>query len=313
MSSSKPRRILIEAAYASSTLSRYNDAVQQFLSWCSHQDRDPISPEQFDDFLTDYFHHLYALGSGKQLARNTLYGILMHLPHLQPHMRLASKSLVGWNKLRPAVSYPPLTWELACLIAFRLAVDGHFRCAVGVLLGFDGLLRISELVGLRVEDVADAKDSRLDADLPDMSLRLRFTKTGKEQSVVVENPIVKNLVRMLVASSAPDSSLLSFTASSFRSRFKAACADLGLSSAYVPHSLRHGGATRLHLLGRPIEDILLRGRWVSNKSARHYIQSGRNMLMNIAVPRRIQDLALLVSKHLLLLLTLAQSHSVRVR
>lgn len=313
MSSSKPRRILIEAAYASSTLSRYNDAVQQFLSWCSHQDQDPTSPEQFDDFLTDYFHYLFATGSGKQLAQNTLYGILMHLPHLKPHLHLASKSLVGWNKLQPAKSYPPLTWELACLIAFRLAVDGHVRHAVGVLLGFDCLLRIGEIVGLRVEDVADAKDSRVGADLPDMSLRLRVTKTGKEQSVVVDNPVVKELVRMLIASSSPDSFLFPFTASSFRNHFKAACADLGLSSAYVPHSLRHGGATRLHLLGRPIEDILLRGRWVSNKSARRYIQSGRAMLMATAVPRRVQDLALLVSKHLHPLLTLAQSHSVRVR
>jgi len=130
---------------------------------------------------------------------------------------------------------------------------------------------------------------------------------------VVENPVVKTLIRQLVSSSAPHSFLFSFTASTFRNRFKAACSDLNLSPLYVPHSLRHGGATRQHLLGRPMEDILLRGRWASTKSARRYIQSGRAMLMTMDVPRRAQDLARAISSELLLLLTLAQSHSVRVR
>jgi len=38
------------------------------------------------------------------------------------------------------------------------------------------------------------------------------------------------------------------------------CRELGLSAAYVPHSLRHGGATRLHMAGVPLDDILMRGR-----------------------------------------------------
>jgi integrase len=194
-----------------------------------------------------------------------------------------------------------------------LAVDGHFRCAVGVVLAFDCLLRIGELVGLRVEDVADAEDARIGVDSVDMTLRLRSTKTGPNQWVVVENPVVKTLVRQLVSTSPPDSFLFPFTASVFRNRFKSACSDLNLSPLYVPHSLRHGGATRLHLLGRPMEDILLRGRWASNKSARRYIQSGKAMLMTMDVPRRVQDLARATSSDLLLLLTLAQSHSVKVR
>jgi integrase len=313
MSASKPRRSLVEAAYAPSTLKRYKDAVLRFLSWCSDQDEDPSSPEQFDDLLTDYFHHLYESGLGKQLAHNTLYGILMHLPHLKHHLHLSSKSLIGWNKLHPPKSYPPLTWELSCLIAFRLAVDGHFRSAVGVVVAFDCFLRVGELVGLRMEDVADAKDARIGVDSVDMTLRLRSTKTGPNQWVVVENPVVKTLVRQLVSSSPPNSFLFPFTASAFRNHFKSACADLNLSPLYVPHSLRHGGATRLHLLGRPMEDILLRGRWASTKSARRYIQSGKAMLMTMDVPRRAQDLARAASSELLLLLTLAQSHSVKVR
>ena len=45
---------------------------------------------------------------------------------------------------------------------------------------------------------------------------------------------------------------------------------------YVPHSLRHGGATcdYLYAGGESLEDILFRGRWASMKSTRQYIQQG---------------------------------------
>ena len=45
--------------------------------------------------------------------------------------------------------------------------------------------------------------------------------------------------------------------------FKQTCANLGLSDRYVPHSLRHGGATSMKLRGWSLEDIMQRGRWKS--------------------------------------------------
>lgn len=313
MSSKTPKRHLVSAAYAPSTLTRYNDAVSHFLSWCHTNDLDPSSPESFDDILTDYFHHLYDTNQGKGAAHNTLYGILMYLPHLKHHLHLASKSLVGWNKLYPPKSYPPLTWELCCLVAVRLAMDGHLLHAVATLLGFDCFLRIGELVGLRRDDVADVKDARMGGVSADMTLRLRSTKTGPNQWVVVENAAVKTLLRRTVAITKPGNFIFPFSASTFRNHFKAACASLGLSSSYVPHSLRHGGATRHHLLGRHMEDILLRGRWASSKSARRYIQAGRAMLMTMDTPPQVHALSLVVSADVLLFITLAQSHSVKVR
>jgi hypothetical protein len=216
MSSKTPKRHLVSAAYAPSTLTRYNDAVSHFLSWCHTNDLDPSSPESFDDILTDYFHHLYDTNQGKGAAHNTLYGILMYLPHLKHHLHLASKSLVGWNKLYPPKSYPPLTWELCCLVAVRLAMDGHLLHAVATLLGFDCFLRIGELVGLRRDDVADVKDTRMGGVSADMTLRLRSTKTGPNQWVVVENAAVKTLLRRtpsLGTSSFPSLLLLFATTS----------------------------------------------------------------------------------------------------
>ena len=92
--------------------------------------------------------------------------------------------------------------------------------------------------------------------------------------------------------------------------FKKICAQLGLSYAYVPHSLRHGGATRWHLLRHPIEDILLRGRWSSTKSARRYIQAGRAMLLTTSTSRSTAATAKLLAQDVLLsiYLSLPQKH-----
>ena len=309
---SKPRRDLIDASYAPSTLRKYHDAVSSFLSWASDFSEDPDDPDDFDDLLCEYFHFLYDSDLGKGKAHATLYGILMLLPRLEGHLRLATRCLRGWAKLQPAKAYPPLTWELTCLIAFRLLLSGSVRHAIGVLLSFNCLLRIGELCNLRREDVADAKDSRIGVAAVDMTLRLRSTKTGPNQWVIVSDPVVKLLLRKLVATTSADGHLFPFSTSSFRTHFKSACASLGLSPAYVPHSLRHGGATRLHLLGVPLEDILIRGRWASSKSARRYIQSGRAMLMTMEVADSVQLLAQAVAGDLLLYISLAQSHTVRV-
>lgn len=308
---SRSRRDLIEASYAPSTLRKYRNAVSHFLSWASDSGEDPSDPDDLDDLLCDYFHFLFDNDLGKGKAHAALYGILMLMPRLDGHLRLASRCLRGWAKLHPAKAYPPLTWELTCLIALRLCLSGHLRHAIGVLLSFDCLLRVGELVNLRREDVADAKDARIGVASVDMTIRLRSTKTGPNQWVIVRDPSVKILLRKLLDSTSSGDHLFPFSTSTFRTHFKATCASLGLSPLYVPHSLRHGGATRAHLLGMPLEDILIRGRWASSKSARRYIQAGRAMLLTMDVSVSVQALAGSVSEDLLLFLSLAQSHTVR--
>ena len=77
---------------------------------------------------------------------------------------------------------------------------------------------------------------------------------------------------------------------------------------YVPHSLRHGGATRLFLLHVPLEDIMMRGRWASSKSARLYVQSSRAMLMSMRAPRVLADAAMALAQDVPFAFALAQLH-----
>ena len=310
MSRRASSRYLLQAAYAPSTRKKYLSAVESFISFALDLGEDPPDVSDFDDLLNDYIHHLYMAEAGKSRAHDTVYGVLMFRPELKGQLPVSMLALRGWHKLHPVLSYPPLTWELTVLIALKISLHS-WPLAVGTLLAFDCFLRVGELVGLKREDVADSSDARLGAEFKGMALRLRKTKTGPNQWVEVESKEVMALLRGVVASTKPGQLLFPVSTSAYRTIFKSACADLGLSKSYVPHSLRHGGATRSHLLGKSMEDILLRGRWASTKSARRYIQSGRALLLSMQVPPALAKLASILCRDLLTSFSLTQQHFVK--
>ena len=215
--------------------------------------------------------------------------------------------MVG-NVLVPSVSHPPLTWDVAVCIAVSLTSSDGLQAGLATLLAFNCYLRVGELCNLRKEDVAFSQDARMGSAFSGCSLRLRHTKTGPDQWVRVRSQPIRVLLRGLVDSLDPGVLLFGFSASTFRSRFKRACARLGLSDKYVPHSLRHGGATHDYLLGMRLEDVLFLGRWASTKSARHYVQTGRALLLSVEVPSWLAVCGAVMAKDILSSSSLAQSH-----
>ena len=127
-----------------------------------------------------------------------------------------------------------------------------------------------------------------------VAVRIRKAKTGRNQWVMIRDKQVASLVTKRVKAMRGRSGktrIFPFSPEIFRKKFKGACAALGLSEKYVPHSLRHGGATHDFLAGKSVDYVVLRGRWAEIKSARRYIQQGRALLMAVKVPRRVAKLA----------------------
>ena len=60
---------------------------------------------------------------------------------------------------------------------------------------------------------------------------------------------------------------------------------------FVWHSFRHGGQSRAYLRGFDLSAILIRSRWVVESSGRHYIQSGRQLLLALILPAEVSLLA----------------------
>jgi integrase len=183
----------------------------------------------------------------------------------------------------------------------RMVLKGKHRQAVATLLAFDAFLRVGELLNIRREDVSVPGDARVDAGYDKIGIRLRRTKTGDEQFVTVHSPQISALLLDIVRDTRRRSRLFPWSASSFRGHFKRSCAALGLSARYVPHSLRHGGATYwFAVLDKPITDVMQRGRWAVQRSASHYIQMGSALALSVDVPAAVAELGKRISADLLL-------------
>jgi hypothetical protein len=303
---------LVQAAYAKATVKKYNKAVDDFVAWMDAQGEDPETTEDMDEVLTEYFHDLFVLRGGKcrSTAAATLAGVGMRCPHMKRRLTSASLALKGWQRLVPSVPYPPLTWDLAVCVGVHMASRTHLSLGLATVLAFDCYLRVGELVALRRCDVADTGDVRMGSAYHGMSLRLAQTKTGTNQWVTVRNRDVIAMMRCLIKGMPTSSTrrLFPVSASTYRKHFKASCADLGLSPDYVPHSLRHGGATHDHITGVALEEILRHGRWAAVKSARHYVQSGRALLLTTSIPEEVAALARTLSGNVLASFTLSQKH-----
>jgi integrase len=217
----------------------------------------------------------------------------------------------GWARIRTTASHPPLTWELTVLFAVTLSSCGLCGPGVAMLLSFHCYLRVGELTRMRTADVVQPSDARVGSVYQGMALRLPKTKTGLNQWVSIDSTeigIILQLwmrVRAAQRSTAPRSSLLRsdlifpFSPSYFRRCLSRAKSALGLDATpYVPHSLRHGGATHDTLRGASIEQVMFRGRWQQMQSARRYIQTGRAMLVAQQVPLAVHQRGLLFAQHL---------------
>ena len=289
------RLVLLDASLASGSLLNYRVAVHAFLTWFlsnGYSLNDLASIYTLDSRLTLYLHHLHSTGAGKQKGKNAVFGIIHFLPFCRGKLHYSLKSLRGWERSVPSVPHPPMSYTALVVIAVALAAEGRFDMAVGTLLSFDCLLRVSELTALTTADCTTPNDARLGTSLEStsVSLRLAKTKRGRNQFVSVSSPAVKSLFQRHLRLVPSASRVFSFSPTSFRLHLKRVCQSLSLPP-YVPHSLRHGGATYSHLNGLPVEDIMLRGRWESVKSARHYIQSGRALLLTNDIPQSVTSLS----------------------
>jgi integrase len=311
------RHFLTTSAFASSTVTAYLAAVIRYRSYCPHQGRHS-SLSQLDQCVEDYICDLFLfyLGRNRQLAVNTVYGLYMQQPVLRDRLKGSEGLLRGWQRAAPSVQHPPLTWPITVAIARTMAANGYSECAVATLVAFDGLLRVGELVSVRVSDVSLPHDSRRGSaskaartSFPSSSssshpslrrsssafIRLGHTKTGTNQTAEISNPDIISLLQRYISGLRTTSSHLfdlpsSTPADYYRSVLRSACHALDMSEFnFTPHSLRHGGATHAHMhMGETIEHVLYRGRWQSNSSARTYLQQGAAALITTQLSQLAQ-------------------------
>lgn len=305
--------ILLLAGYAPTTVNKYTNAVHRFSSWCAALGITTNTHRQLDHAMARYFVDLWLTKKGKAEASCVLYGMDMLDPGVKLHLVRSRRSLRGFNRLQPSTPHPPMPWTVAVVLSFWLAARGKGSMAIGVLLSFDCYLRVGELIHLVREDFATAADARLGMDDRHhrMCINLRRTKTGDYKGVEILNHQVRTLMDIFLKSIQPGQRVFQFHESTYRKWFHRGCMALQVSSDYVPHSLRHGGATRDYHHGMPLADVMLRGRWAATKSATHYIQQGRQLMMLRNVPSWVDQAGRVIDRFLVVSIIIALSQVTR--
>jgi integrase len=206
----------------------------------------PSSASQLDFAFEAFLHAFYSSreGAGLALARNALMGLCLYFPQLKSSMPLSRRAILGWEKLRPSVSHPPLSWPLTVVLAVKVVLRDPspflgFASAVALLLAWEAYLRIGEVCSLLFSDVLfhdvgagfrlpssvsskkvsrpsssackeclrRASDLRSSSSSPVLvSLHLAHTKTGNHQWAQVRSPLVAELLRIWFEFARPISS-----------------------------------------------------------------------------------------------------------
>jgi integrase len=283
---------LRDAALAPTTLRAYTKHLNTFLASvdCSLRRLLLHPPHRIDAMLAHFIDESFSNNGSYEYACQATFGLIYACPALRFQLGESRLRLRGWKRLKRDRSHPPLTWELAALFALLMAKWGRHAEAVGTLLAFDCYLRVGELTRLTYSDVQLPGDPRVGSAYQRMALRLGTTKTGPNQSVELRSPQVQ-AVLLHYLNAYPfmrHQRIFPFTPGSFRHSLRAVAGAVGLGHVpYVPHSLRHGGATHDFLRGVSVRDVIFRGRWANHKSARRYIQTSRALLLLQQIPTQL--------------------------
>ena len=179
--------------------------------------------------------------------------------------------LKGVEKESKSTPTTPMTYAMVIALAVYARATLGLPQAVGVVVGFFGLLRANELVKVKAVDVV----LRGVGACKMTTIRLLNTKSGREQSV------------QFAANSVPELMLICLLRMPTTTRYQPLFGFRSYSELYklftnfrlhfritlhiTPHSLRAGGATHLKVQGWSLVMIMEIGRWESMAIARSYV------------------------------------------
>ena len=239
---------------------------------------DSLTEEELDYAVAEYVIDLYERSDGVEGigAAGTL---LACLARVRPRLRLktAWRCIDVWRTRCPPKQAPtvPLELAFAAVSYFTMAGKPNFACAV--LLCFAGLLRASEALRLTWANVHFVGAQAI--------IVLGETKRGMEEKVILANRGVVGWLRgyrEATYKGEPLERLCPGTYNTLTRWFRAATDYLGFGNiAWTTHGLRRGGATELLRRQVAIHDIMIVGRWRTERSCREYLRRGEVALLRL--------------------------------
>ena len=284
---------LLDGNLKDSSRKRYEIEVRHFVEFVRDRGDRIDTREDLDYWMAYYCHVAYTEGHpSKGAIEKALAGVEHWLPEFKP-LPLTRRCVRGWGKLKPPQPAAPFPRDLVWACATLACLSGDVAVGVAMIVAYDCWFRISEISGITAADVHDTR-KQVDPVGRGVSVFLPETKTGRRQAVMVEDPAVAALLLVLAGAQGQAAAKLFPPPAQLRSVLARCLHVLDVDAhglAFVWHSFRHGGASRAYLRGDEMSRILNRGREAVESSGRHYIQSGRQLLLAQELPQTVIDLA----------------------
>ena len=245
------------------TRRRYDKALQRFFEYLEHEAIAlPRHRYLMDTLIRDYVEHLWSTGEGRALAADTVAGLQDTQPQLRGHLQGTWRLLRTWNTSEIPNRAPPMPVEVLEAMVGHSLFHNRPLFALSLLLGFYGLLRTGEILGLTKKHLAIASRDT------SVLVSLGMTKGGKRQGAAES-------VKVVLAE-APHA---------WRKTFVDTLESLGFTSLELrPYSLRRGGATFQFRQEGSFDRLMVHGRWQALRTTRLYINEGMSILAELAIP-----------------------------
>ena len=311
-----PKQTLARLAVAGRARHRYDRGVQVFVEWLRVFDGPRIEAlpvdrldiadslelgkyfsaawaQSIDGYFSDFVELAYISDPLDISARVTVFsrwelsevfcGITDKCPELKGSLPRTQRLLKAWALEGQPVRAPPMNGDIVCALIGWAFVNNFIGLAIGILLMFFALLRPHEFFSLRKRDIAVGYPS---------VLALWNTKTSRKkiasESATLNDVQGVAILKCLLLKYNIDDFLWSQTQGEFRDLFRHALSQFQIQTPFRLYSLRRGGASRLATI-LSMDDVIVRGRWASQKTARVYIESARAELIPLTESSHVME------------------------
>eukprot|EP00971_Amphidinium_carterae_P349210 6490900-Amphidinium_carterae.1 len=262
---------LSELAISPGTRRRYTKAAGSFFAWAASAGiRWEHSIAALSDAVASFLEYLWSEGWPKGHAGDLLAALQHEIPRLRGELQHGWRLYAVWNRIELATQAEPLPFEVWQACVGHLLLEGRLTSAAVFAVAFQGLLRPSEVLKLKVQDFSP------DAARLTLVLRLHGTKTsqrsGIPESVVISHPETVTLALAACMQRDGSCNFSDLTYAQLYKELQACLLFFGLEKRYIrPHSFRRGGATHLWSSTGNLDRVTQMGRWGSQRSARVYL------------------------------------------
>ena len=263
---------------APSTYIRYQTAVQQFFEWMDGRGQViPGTREELDDFIIDYIDYLWQDGEAKAYASDVLSGLQYFVPSLKGSLKGGWRILKAWQQHELPARAPPLDVHVIRAMVGQCFKDKDIEMAALLLVGFEGFLRVKEMLELKTKDVIFNQEHS--GAMLDLGLTKSGRRKGITEQIVIEDIPCLGLLQAVLEGKSPGDYLWSRSPAAFRKKFGVLIDRMGFTDlGFKPYSIRRGGATYHFRSKGNLSQTMERGRWQSPATARIYIQESVSTL-----------------------------------